>query len=258
MSMEMKELDSMKKHRGLFLALGFAALIGLSAGEARAENVTLVLSWTGGSLTIDQTSAFAQAGSSANLLTVNTDLLNGFLSSNGSNYTFSELGASSNNPGDPTGSILRETGTAILSGTGGDSTITVHALQDSFTSPSGTGTLQSTSTANFTDVPTGTSVSNSSLDATLTPTITYTSTGIDLNSHSDGNSVAATGSASGYTLDNTTVISLTGGPTASDQFSVAAKFTSNAIPEPAGLVMMLTGMPLPLVVIGLLRRRAKA
>jgi hypothetical protein len=31
-----------------------------------------------------------------------------------------------------------------------------------------------------------------------------------------------------------------------------------SIPEPASLVMMLTGMPLPLVVLGLLRRRRAA
>jgi hypothetical protein len=248
----------MKKHRAVFLALGLAALMGLSASEARAENVTLVLSWTGHSVTIDFTSAFAQVGSTPDLLTVDTGTLNSFLASNGSDYSFQDLGASSNNPGDPTGSILRETGTAILSGTGGDSTITVHAFQDSFTSPSGPGTLQSTSTANFTNVPTGTSTSNSSLDATTTTPIVYSSTGIPLNSHSGGNSVGATGAAAGYTLDNTTIIALTGGSTASDQFSVSAKFTSSGIPEPASLVLMLTGMPLPLVLVGLLRRhRAK-
>jgi hypothetical protein len=42
-----------------------------------------------------------------------------------------------------------------------------------------------------------------------------------------------------------------------DQITVSTKFVS-AIPEPASLVMMLTGMPLPLVVLGLLRRRRAA
>lgn len=248
----------MKKHRAIILALGLAALMGLSASEARAENVTLTLTWTGGSVTIDFTSPFAQAGSTPDLLTVDTGTLNAFLAANGSNYSFQDLGASSNNPGDPSGSVLRETGTAILSGTGGDSTITVHASQDSFTSPSGLGTLQSTSTANFTNVPVGTSTSNSSLDATTTAPIVYSSTGLPLNAHSGGNSVGATGAPAGYTLDNTTIIALTGGATASDQFSVSSKFTSSGIPEPASLVLMLTGMPLPLVLVGLLRRRAKA
>jgi hypothetical protein len=245
----------MKKHRGIFLALGLAALLGLSASEARAENVTLVLSWTGHSLTIDFTSPFAQVGSTPDLLTVDTGVLNAFLAANGSDYSFSDLGASSNNPGAASGSILRETGTAILSGTGGDNTITVHAFQDSFTSPSGPGSLQSTSTANFTNVPTGTSTSNSSLDATTTAPIVYSSTGLPLNSHSGNNSVGATGAPAGYTLDDTSIIALTGGSTASDQFTVAAKFTTSGVPEPASLVMMLIGMPLPLAVVGLLRRR---
>jgi hypothetical protein len=182
--------------------------------------------------------------------------LNGFIAANGSNFTFQDLGASSNNFGDPSGSILRETGTAILSGSGGDSTITIRAFQQGFTLPNGPGTLESTSTANFTNVSAGTSMSNSLLDATPTAPIVHSSAGIALNAHSGGNSVGATGNSLGYTLDDTTVIALTGGKTASDQFSVATRFTdSSSVPEPASLVLMSIGMLLPLVLVVQIRRR---
>jgi hypothetical protein len=34
--------------------------------------------------------------------------------------------------------------------------------------------------------------------------------------------------------------------------------TVTGIPEPASIVMMLTGIPVPLIVLGILRRKAKA
>jgi hypothetical protein len=40
--------------------------------------------------------------------------------------------------------------------------------------------------------------------------------------------------------------------------TVTSEFHSTAVPEPASVVLMLTGMPLPLVVLGMLRRRRAA
>jgi hypothetical protein len=253
--MEKKELYSMKRHRGLFLTLGLAALMGLSAPEARAGNVTLTLTWTGGTTgPIDFTSPFAQLGSTANSLTIDTSVLNSFLAGNGSDFTFSELGASSNNPGDPSGAVLRETGTGILSGGGGATSIDIVATQTDFTSPSGPGTLISASSANFTSTAVGSQTSFGSLDATSTAPLAYSPPG-----GFAMNSTGATGSAAGYTLTASTTIDLTGGSTgASDQATNKVTFTAAAIPEPASIVMMLTGMPLPLVVLGLLRRRRAA
>jgi hypothetical protein len=53
-----------------------------------------------------------------------------------------------------------------------------------------------------------------------------------------------------------TLTGSTPGTGTTDQFAVAA--TLSAVPEPASLILMLTGLPLPLVVVGLLRRRAAA
>jgi len=242
----------MKKHRVVFLALGLAALIGLSAPEARAGNVTLTLSWSGGTTgPIDFTSPFAQLGSTADSLSIDTSVLNAFLAGNGSNVSFSDLGADSNNPGAAT-AILRETGNAIISGAGGDNSISIVASQDGFTSPSGSGTLGQQASANFNSL-LSTQTSSVALDATTTSVPTFTLTG----GFAQGFTTAS-GNPAGYTLSATSDITLQGILViASDQFSNKAVFAS-VIPEPASIIMMLTGMPLPLVVLGLLRRRRAA
>ena len=43
-----------------------------------------------------------------------------------------------------------------------------------------------------------------------------------------------------------------------DGFNTQATVTATTIPEPASMVMFMTGMPLPLVLVGLLRRRRLA
>jgi len=245
----------MVRQRVVFLALGLAALLGLSAPEARAGNVSLTLTWAGGTTgPIDFTSPFAQLGSTANALTIDTSVLNAFLAGNGSNLMFSGLSADSNNPGDPTGAVLRETGNAIISGAGGDSSISIVATQTDFTSPSGAGTLIQAASANFTGTTTSTQASSVALDATTTSAPTFTGPG-----GFDMHAVAANGNPAGYTLTTTSVISLVGSPTStSDQFTNKVTFATAAVPEPASLVMMVTGLPLPLVVMGLLRRRRAA
>jgi hypothetical protein len=244
----------MKKHRVVFLALGLAALVGLSAPEARAGNVTLTLTWSGGTTgPIDFTSPFAQLGSTADSLTIDTGVLNAFLAGNGSNLMFSALGADSNNPGAAT-AVLRETGNAIISGAGGDNSISIVATQDGFMSPTGSGTLSQAAGANFTDTTTSTQTSSVALDATTTSVPTFTGGGGFSTS-----SVPASGSSSGYSLTATSDISLAGSANStSDQFSNKATFALAVVPEPASIVMMVTGMPLPLVVLGLLRRRRAA
>jgi hypothetical protein len=120
--------------------------------------------------------------------------------------------------------------------------------------------LANASSANYNNGNTkGTDKADSSLDATATPILSFASTGAGPNSHSLDISAAATGAVAGYTLANSDVLSMKGSSLgATDQFTVASRFTARAIPEPASLVMMLTGMPLPLVVLGLLRRRRAA
>jgi hypothetical protein len=77
----------------------------------------------------------------------------------------------------------------------------------------------------------------------------------------DTKSTAVTASA-GYTLIASSFIDLTGAPMgASDQMTNRVTFSlvsRSGVPEPGSLVMLLTGMPLPLFVWGLFRRRRAA
>jgi hypothetical protein len=262
----------MRKHRGLIWVLALSAVIGFSAGEARAGTITMVISWTGHTVTVTPGSAFALAGSTNNSLQVDTTALNTFLAANGSAYQFSNLGASSDYPGqpNPTGGTLNETGTALMNpGATGATAITVNTTLTGYTQPTGPGgSVASSATAIYTNtaagdsqnangswaIPTGAALVNS-------PTITFVSPGgMSVPPFSASNTTPVpTITAAGYDLDNHATISLTPSSTAvvSDQFGVAVKLIT-AVPEPASLVLMLTSMPLPLVVVGLLRRRRRA
>jgi len=245
----------MTRQRGLFLALALGALLSLTGREANAGNLTITVSWTGGSTSVTFTDPQAVPGGTANSFAIDPTLLNAAVAASG--YAFTELGGSSNNPGDPGGSILRLTGTAFLNGSvPPPSALTVEALQTEFTSPSGPGTLSTQATGNFRNAAAGTSqASSAALDATTVTILPDFTPPVA----SDTATTAAVGSASGYTLSAKVVITLVG-PTGlggvSDQFSNNVSF--GAVPEPASLVMMLTGMPLPLVVMGLFRRRRAA
>jgi hypothetical protein len=242
----------MVRHRGRFLALGLAALLCFTGREANAGNLTITVSWTGGSVSVDWTSPQAVPGGSADSFAVDPTLLNTAIAASG--YQFTELGGSSNNPGDPAGSILRVTGTALLNGSvAPPSAISIVASQTEFTSPSGPGTLLSQSTANFRNALAGSDEHSwASLDATSTASLAFLPPG-----GFQTDSTAANANPLGYTLSASVVINLVGASGtsgASDQFSNNVSFAS-ATPEPASILMMVTGMPLPLVVMGLLRRR---
>jgi hypothetical protein len=240
--------------------------MGLTAGEARAGNLTMTITWATGSLSFDNTNAtYALPGSNLTALDVNVAAVNTFLMNNGSAITFTALGASSNFPGGspiPTQATLTETGIAVLFSSTGATDITVHTSQAGFTNPVSPlpGTLNSAQTAIFAGMVAGNSLtSSSSFNATNTPTLPSTSTGTQIQSYSPSNSLSVGPIASGFSLDNTARMIMTGstpGPGTTNPFAVAA--TLSAVPEPASLILMLTGLPLPLVVVGLLRRRAAA
>ena len=242
------------------LGLGLAALIGRGGARVCAGNLTMVISWGTHTLTIDQTSPLANADSTANFLDINTAAVNADLASGGSALSLSGLTAVSNNPGalNPIGGTESEQGTATVTGTG-ITAITISTFQTGFTIPTGSPVmLMSSSTANYTSATPGdNTVASSSYNATLnTPNLTYTYTGVtNPQAFSGNNSVPVPSPTASYELDNAATLNLTAG---NNHFSVAARFTTAAVPEPASLIMMLTGMPLPLVVMGLLRRRRAA
>jgi len=271
----MKEWDSMTRHRGLFLALGFCALIGLTARESRAGGITMTLSWTSGgpqSLTFSSTpspSLYVLTGSSNTQLLVNLNTVNNYLMTHGSNITFSALGSQSNFPGGvpvATQSTLGENATAVLTGSSptGATAITIATSETGFTAPGGNGTLTSLPSLAFNNVATGTLTSSSSYNGGSTTPYVSTSTGPSLNGGTPPSAPTSMGVGtigSGYTLDNSMTIDMTGSTPGTGTFtnaSVTGTLNGTAVPEPASLIMMLTGMPLPLVVLGLLRRRRAA
>jgi hypothetical protein len=67
--------------------------------------------------------------------------------------------------------------------------------------------------------------------------------------------------ATGYTLTNVITLNINGNGTNSNAnigFSGTEILSAASVPEPASIVMMLTGMPVPIMLLGMLRRRRKA
>jgi hypothetical protein len=190
--------------------------------------------------------------------------INAFLTTNGSEYQFVGLGGSSNFPGNSVQGNLVVTG-EIHSAVGGgaDTVLKVTETEGDFTAPTGaTGTLLSSSTGNFTNQPAGGGhTASSAFNATSTPTYSVLSSGIPVNGESGAGSVGITPVSTLYTLTNVATFGLSPAGSTNDivdSFGVTATITARSVPEPASLVTMLTGIPLPLVVLGLLRRRRLA
>jgi hypothetical protein len=247
----------MMKHRGLILALGLTALLGLSARESRAANMTLEVIYGG--------TTYITTGS-ATAVTANLTVLNGDLA--GSGYTFSGLSGSSNNTTATSNAFVNDSGTLNFAPGGAGGTLTIIVSESGFTAPaSGTGnSLSSSQGATYANTTASSSQSdvgnfndgkgvNKSLP-TVAPTLFGTTTMSQI-----GNATTSLPAyATPFTLTTTTTISLgaSSSSTASDVFTSQTLISSNPVPEPASLIMMLTGMPLPLVVVGLLRRRRAA
>jgi len=254
--MDKKELRSMTKNRGLMLGLGLVALLGLSASEARAATMTLTVTASTGTFTFTGTAT----GVSPNLTVLNADLA-------GTGYSFTALGGSSNNGFATTNAFVADSGTLQRAGgTGGTLTITV--TEDGFTAPaSGAGnTMQSTQGATFTNTTTTSSQSDvgnfndlpgGSVNQSL-PTAPSTLFGTTSASQSASASSGLPTYMTPFTLTSTTTINMGAASSSSpgnDVFTSTTSVSATVVPEPASLVMMVTGMPLPLVVMGLLRRR---
>jgi len=232
------------------------------AGEARSE--TLTLSVFAGTDTTASPIYTTTGGATS--VTADTGILNGALAGAGFGaYSFGVLGGTSNNPGSTqigVGAFILTTGSLSVSagGSGEGAPITVVLTEGGFTLPTNGPSLTDTATANIGGA---SSASQSSTgvftDATgasvATPTSLLTSSG------SVTTSAGLAPYAIPFTLDSQTTLSLVSAsrnPLVPGANGFTQLVSTTAIPEPASLVMMLTGMPLPLVVLGLLRRRRAA
>jgi len=254
-----KELRSMGKLRRGFFSLAAVALVGILAGEARSAPISMTIDVTGGSLLVDLVATATP--NTYNVDAAGIASVNAFLAAQGSQYQFVSLGGSSNFPGDATQGQLILTGEIHSVGTAGsDSFLRLTETETSFTSPTGaSGTLNSSSTGNFTNQPAGGGHEALSMfNSTTAGPYSVLSSATTPNPQGGMTSVGVAPVSTLYTLTNVATFGL-GKPASTeadivDSFGVTATVTAVAIPEPASIVMFLTGMPLPLVVVGLLRR----
>ncbi len=228
------------------------ALSGFMANRAEAGSITLSLD-LGGTVLVsatltspDQTVVFT----ASDISSANADL-----AAAGSAYRISGLSANSNYTGGATG-FLQITGQIAIGVAGNTSlTLSLDATQSGFLAPTGpNGTATTSSSADYAGGATGTSTYTGDFQGTaLSPPIVLSGTGSSTTSP-----VAIGPVASGYSLSSHYVLNLGDVHTAS--VGVTGTTTvSAAVPEPASVVMLLTGLPVPLVFMGLLRRRkAKA
>jgi hypothetical protein len=248
------------------------AMLPVANRAARAETISITITGPGGiDIPVDPT--FVTGGTSTNYGTVDTVSVNLLLTAEGSALQLTGLGGSSNWSGASTGgSLLLTGGVSITPPTtpGASTSLTITETESGFNTPSGSaaGTLSSSSTVNYLSAgPGNSSLANSanfppppSGFATPTYLVASTNTGTDPERGEASVTLPSGSFAAPYTLTNVITINLTPNPSTVVQagFSVGAQATVvPAIPEPASVVTMLIGLPLPLVGLAWLRRRAR-
>jgi hypothetical protein len=258
----------MTRLRARPLGLALAALIGLWVGEVRAATISMTIETNGFTIDVTGNPLYVISNTGTSLVLDNDALNSDLVSLFGSAYQFANLGASSNFPGsaNPMGGTLSQSAILFIpagaGGATGDISITVSL--DGYTAPTGPNpTLRDLSGAGFTNTTAGDDqVSHSDFNSgsLVTTDTTFTSTGPALN----GGSLLTSATGGGvvgptYSLLNTVTINLTASSSSQsqDSYFVNTQLTT-AVPEPTSIVVMMTSMPLPLIVLGMLRRRRRA
>jgi hypothetical protein len=275
----------MLKHRRLFLSLALSVAFGLMAKESRAELISMTLSVGGGpSLVLDvlpgvfptatDYTVTGNAGPGMYPGTIALGAINSFLAAAGSAYQFTSISGSSNFPGSPLPANLVLSGElhSVL-GAGPNKVLVLTETESGFTTPpAGTpSVVTSSSSGNFTNVAPGFGhAAFSGVGPTVPPpivstgvyTVTSNSTGVNSGTTTGPKSTGTGLVPALYTLENVIEwgvgpgLPTPIGPDAIDTFGVTAQLTP--VPEPASLVMMLLGVPLPLFAGYCLMRRRRA
>jgi hypothetical protein len=190
----------------------------------------------------------------------------------------SGLTATSNNPG-TTSAVLSIGGTVqVVSGVGTSSDqfmVTIDTSQTFFTNPPGQKATLAESHGYTVTNTTGAASDQQMFTSWYDPTNTLygktspvgpstlalpAASGIPVSNSSPTLTAGINPYSTPYSLTNEVVIAITGNdsdPNAKNVFTGQTTLTATIIPEPASLVIMMTSMPLPLVVLGLLRRRRR-
>jgi len=234
----------MQRHRGLFLGFALSALLGLMGNQAQAGLITVTITLSGA--TVEQVTS-----TSTTAFTVDTVALDSKLGALGSIYTFTNLAVTSSNPSALPAFLQTNAQVTEIAGTNTEAVV-ITVTQSGFLAPTGPGgVLESSAAGNSSPSTGGSSSFVSSYNTTnATALVQSGTTSMGSNSTSIG-----TIPVTGYSLNNSFTIGFTG-TGASQGVTGTASINTSAIPEPASVVMLLTGMPLPLaIVFGLIRRR---
>jgi hypothetical protein len=177
-----------------------------------------------------------------------------------------------------TSTSLNLQGTATLVGTTSDNyTVTVTAFNNGYTTPAANtlGVLSQSESGTYTFTTGGNSQTQSQTFISWynsanpsTPTLSGPTPGLQTIGIPTASSSTLSGSQNvpgsttfspyitPYALTSTLTLHITGTGNANNSIvGFQGSATLMAVPEPASLVMMLTGMPVPLMVLGVLRRR---
>jgi len=226
------------------------ALASTLANRANAGSINLSVDLNG--VVIFSTASVSPDQSVEAILTS----VNGALASHGSAYRFTTLSAQSNYTGGADGS-LQTTFQLNTSGAGTTAaTLSIDTSQSGFLAPVGTGgSVVSTAGGSYVTAA-GTLSYTSDFQGANTPTLASTASGT--NSFSSTTGAIAVGSVpSGYELSNHFLINLTKGTNSFLGATGGVIVSANVIPEPSSVVILLTGLPVPLVFMGMVFRRRK-
>lgn len=260
---------------GTGLVLGVVCGLGMflcSGSTARAGSLEIIVTESAGATVPIGDNTILDLDPTIGVINVDTSPATG-INLLLTNYAFSQLGATSNSPGNTTSADLMQTGQVSLNAAvpgagGGTGSITILASDNQYSQPVGNGSLSSSGSATFTHATNGDSnafqswfnPSNSlGTKEVPSPVLNFVSSSPpDPNSHSGDAPATLLGNVvAQYGLTNQTTITLSGGGPPSDQFTGSTTLTANAIPEPTSMALMLAA--LPVWIFGVMRRRkAKA
>jgi len=222
------------------------------------------------SFVLDSTDAVNNTSSNPNVITADADFLN--TNSTASGLTFTSLSADTLSTA--TNTQLNAHGTFSLNpGVSDHYLVTILTTHDTYTLPpaGSAATLAQSESGTYTFTNAGnTQTSQSWYSPTNTPNSTAppgtppvvipipATAGSNASAGTPTVSTAISPYVTPYALTNRILVDITGNGSANNSVVQANSATTlTSVPEPASLVVFLTGMPLPLVVVGLLRRRRR-
>jgi len=279
----------MQRHRTRFMVLALSALIGLVASEAKAGYIIQISIEDVTTLTTTNFSVLkGGADDTTNILQVNaanTITVGGAFNTSGTGLNLTGLNSVTNNPGTSDATISIGGTASVVAGvaTSDDKfTIVITTSQTGFTSPTGAHGLLSDSDSSTISYTTGAAGDKQTIQSWYnaananpvfpptgpvggisTPGVSYalpaTTSTTSLSSLTESTAVSV--APTPYSLIDRVTINITGNssnPNGKDVFTGTTTLTATAVPEPSSIIMMLTGMPLPLALVGLIVRRRRA